>query len=176
MIKQTRKFVVLVGSHEQNGRIYRKGDIVSSQHDLDAQFVNKFREMDAGTPISGGAVLNDGTRPNPLDAPGATTLANGSAGTNPATTPNTANADVTTPAKGTEAGDDDEKDGDRTATATAQGVDVTEKFPKAKEQAFKVFKAQGQYHVYDEDDLDKPLVSGLKKAAVGPAIEELLKK
>ena len=39
-----RKFKVLMGTHIQGGKEYKKGDIVTSEEDLATKFVGKFSE------------------------------------------------------------------------------------------------------------------------------------
>lgn len=58
------------------------------------------------------------------------------------------------------------------------GKEVTEKFPSAKEQDFKVFAVPGGFNVYDADDLKSPLNKEVLKARkdIGPFVENFLKQ
>lgn len=158
-----RKFRLLngVGSHSQGGKVYRAGDgkrpgdVVASEHDLVAQWPGKFVEVDEDVPATKSAV----------------NLVGGS--------PQGQQQEAAPPSKAAEPSkqpDAQEKGGDgETGGAGDLGQDVTENFPKAVEQDFRVFKREGQYFVYDADDMSKPVGPGAKKAGVDDVIVAALK-
>lgn len=166
-----RKFRVLAGTHSQHGKLYRGpnveqgrplGEVVESPHDLTKQWVNKFQEVDASTPAT------------------KSTLSAAVGGMPPqgeANAPSSTVGDVKGPehVKGGTDDDDDDGEAEGDDATSPQGTDVTDRFPKAKEQDYKVFKHNGLYFVYDADDLVHPLTPGVKKTGVDEVVADALK-
>lgn len=189
------RFRVTEGTHvEEDGRKYTKGQTVDSPHDLAATFRGKFTPVDVQhyhpdprlAPIS----------PNPMAAPGfiddpnqrnvsAEPQSQGGAPPNrlPPATPTEGlgrgTGDGEAPS-GADAAPNAAANAGNTATLP-EGEDVTDRFPKAKEQDYRVYKRvnyapdPGPFYLYDADDLSKPVGAGLKRADVEPAVEKAIK-
>lgn len=146
------KFKVKSGAHDDGkGRIYHRGEIVESPHDLTKAFRNSFERVPDNTPATKNTALARVTVPN--DAPPETVY----------------------PVENEPTLEDDSASD--TGEVTPTGMDVTGVFPAAKDQDFKVFKREGKYFVYDADDLTKPFnETGVKKAGVAAVITAALKQ
>lgn len=142
------KFLLNGGAHQEGSRLYYAGDVIESPHDLSKSFRGKFTRVNTATPTSAGDIFPaQPTVALPADEPELEAAAS---------------ATEAIPAPGVAAG----------ALAGPLGVDVTDKFLKAGEQDFKVYKADGFYFVYDADDLKKPFnAEGVKKAEVDGIVE-----
>lgn len=140
------RFRILSGAHEQNGKLYHRGDVVESPYDLVALFVNKFERLpDAPAPAP---------VPSPTPAPSAVAKAV-SRSTEPLSP---ATQGQSTPPAGKPAetsknttAEDVEKD------PVPEGKEVTNSFRKAREQDYRVWKRDGLYFIYDVDNLYKPI-------------------
>lgn len=169
------RFEILNGSHSQSGRLYRKGDVVESSTDLTVQFVNKFQKVTDGRAVSKGVVLNSsqpalsaaekkaGKEQKPSDA----------AGDEKEIIEPGAQADKLD----TSGSSSDATGSSESGDAAPKGKDVTDQFPEAVEQEFKVYKDKSGYRVYDGDDMSKPIndESIEKKSGVKKAIKAALK-
>lgn len=161
-----QKFEVLAGVHCQDKKIYSTGDVVGSPDDLTQAFRGKFRRVDPNTPVSEGKPhigQAPGTRPVPLTAQ--ETKNAGQKGED-------LDLDPIPAPKGRKTADTGEKD-----NSPPDGKDVTERFEKALEQDYKVFKVKGGNHfVYDADNLSAPInPEGAKAEDVDGVIDGALK-
>lgn len=203
------KFRVTEGTHQdENGRVYRKGEEVESPHDLAATFRGKFVPVDPGAykgpdrlaPIS----ASPRSAPGFLDDPAqrqksAEPVAAGGAppGELPPPTPteqlgegrgsaaNPSGADAGPPYS--QESNDEPADEPAGSDASGkpgepEGTDVTDRFPKAKEQDYRVYKRtrfaapdSGPFFVYDADDLARPVGHGLKRTEVDGVVEKAIK-
>lgn len=142
------KFEVLEGKHVQNGRIFQKGDIVESKSDLCATWKNKFCEVNTSARSSVGKAV-----PNTASPPAQSAV-------------DADETDKEKKAKGKKVEEESE---------VIEGTDVTDQFTSAVEQDFKVYKNQGAYFIYNNDDLSKPFnENGVKKADVEKTIKEAI--
>jgi hypothetical protein len=160
------KYVVLAGTHHDvDGTAYKAGDVVTSEHDLQAQFREKFRKLDTpplppAPEVPQVAVSQQPLEPQPTNETSRTTLEQ-----NPVAA-NTATAD-----KGKAADSDDE------GSAEGKGTDVSKDFPKATENDFLVFKKGRKHYVYDGDKPEAVLnQDGANKGDVDGIIEGALRK
>lgn len=161
--RRVMKFRVKDGIHVDGNRVWKRGEITASIHDLTTAFKNKFDRVDDSTPAHIGWLRE------PVDE-----IPNENAKSNVVAMP------IAPPAKPaqiepavTETDADD--DADETPTGPA-GIDKTAQFPKAVEQDCRVFKHERLFFVYDGDDLTTPInATGVKKPAVDGVIESHLK-
>lgn len=149
-----------VGDHFQNGTIYGPGTVIVSEHPLNEAYPNKFDKVDDSTPATAG---KGGPQPTIIGgqaSPAAISQPQPAAGRGQAP-----QADTTQPPA-------------TAATDVPAGLDVTEKFPAAVEQEFKVYKREGKYYVYDTMGAADPLLnpSGSSKAEVADVIAKALAK
>lgn len=157
------RFQVVEGVHVgDDGRRYKKDDVVNSPHDLAATFRGKFRRMDTVQSVAEEVGRQVGG-PGP---------------SGPTFVPPTGSAPVPEVPE--------EEDDAETAPGTAEGpvepgkpkgTNQTAKFPTAKEQDYSVYKSGGLFYVYDNDDLNKPInETGVAKGGVEKVITDALKK
>lgn len=173
------KFRVMRGIHVQGGKVYQgikyngqnqityPGDVVETEMDLAATFVNKFQRVVDDEPTNRGRQMNDpASRASNIAAsirdeqerkqhdlslpPGNFQSFNAPIGQPPA-------KPVVQEA------------------VLPDGLDVTTRFPKANEQLFKVYKRNKMYFVYDEDNMSTPLnADGVDKAGVDEIVKNVL--
>lgn len=192
------KFRLVEGTHKDgpSGREYKKGDLVDSPHDLAATFRGKFVPADPAHyhPPDRLAPLSD----NPTSAPGFTddpaqrTVSaepQAAGGAPPDRLPPATPTEQLGRGHGSEDEDPSGADFGPNAAQNAskapgepEGTDVTDRFPKAKEQDYKVYKRtsfnppdEGVFFLYDADDLSKPVGHGLKRGDVDAAVEKAVK-
>lgn len=150
------KYQVLEGSHYHDGRLHGKGDVIQTNVDLIAQFPNKFLKVGDSTP--------------PTNSPAPLVL--GPAGSHGVDESKLPPKDLALTSEKPKP----EKKG-ATKSEAPKGKDVTDKFPDAAEEDFKVFKNEGQYFVYDADDLSQPKnEQGVDKAGVAGVVKKALEK
>lgn len=154
------KFELLAKSFDntnEDGRTYKKGDIVDSPHNLAASFRGRFRRVEATAadfrPLPGPPIAYTD---RPLTAPQMAIQAPQPGGP----------VVATQPAETDEAG----------APGEAIGQDVTARFPKAVEQDYKVYKRGPKFFVYDADEPAKAInPDGAKRDEVDAIIDKDLK-
>jgi hypothetical protein len=146
------KFKVLAGPHVHSGRVYSKGDIIESEHDLAATWRNSFARVPDDEEASAGKrqqVIGEVIGGSPNQPPA-----------EPAVNE-----------------DEGEVETDQSGKSGPLGTEVTKNFPKAIEQDFKVFKHESQYLIYNAEDLTKPIDGcPVAKAGVNALIEKELAK
>lgn len=152
------KFQLIGGDHvDEAGNSYTKNAIIESPHDLTRTFRLKFRRVSDVTPVTkkGPKVVNMVPNLAPPEAIGEVA--------EPADV-----GTINTPALPPVA---------PPASETGLGMEVTDQFPTAKEQDYKVYKRTGKYFVYDADDLTKAFnPDGSKKTDVDGVIASALGK
>jgi len=154
------KFKVLAGPHVHSGRVYSKGDIIESEHDLAATWRNSFARVPDDEEASAGKrqqVIGEviGGSPNQPTKPEV----------------------EKPPAEPAVNEDEGEVETDQSGKSGPLGTEVTKNFPKAIEQDFKVFKHESQYLIYNAEDLTKPIDGcPVAKAGVNALIEKELAK
>lgn len=155
-------FKLLAGAHIQDGREYKAGDVVEADHDLAASFRLKFEEVDGhGRPSKGRRIDN----PTPL--PG---MDMGLEEPNKAEKAPKGKA-----AKAVEIAEPEAESDAKPEANAKRGRDVTEEFPLAAEEDFKVYRRRGLYTVVDIDDPSKPVAEGIAKTEVDKVIKKALK-
>jgi hypothetical protein len=165
------RFRVLDGCHiHSDGRSYAKGDVVESFYDLSKQLMNKFVLVNDSEPLSPGAksIADISERPRnelpPLPPPGSP-LANPVV---PLVTSSAKMVENVVPSKRTS----QKSSGKHEALS---GKNMTNRFPKAAEEDFIVYKHDGVYFVFDEDDATRPINEvGVEKKFVDSIIEGAL--
>lgn len=148
-------FRLTSGTFAYKGHIYNAGDIIESATDLCRVFVNKFTKVDFQAPAAAPAPVQEAPQ-NDVAAPEAPEAAP-EAMEAPQAPPKASPA----PSSKAPAGPD-------------KGEDVTDKFPKALEEDFKVFRtAKNEYWIYDNDAPEVRLNSkSLKRADVNKFIQD----
>lgn len=150
-----RLFRVLSGSHDEGGKIYQKGEEVSSERDLVSMFANKFEAVGDFTP----AVVETPDPAPPTKKP--VELIE--------TTTDENKIFRTHEPKPSGPSDDSKVDLD----STDHGIDITEEFQSAVDAGLHVYKRRGWCTVVD--DGVKVNGKGLKQADVGAFIDTMLK-
>jgi hypothetical protein len=173
------KFRVMRGIHVQGGKVYQgikyngqnqityPGDIVDTEENLAATFVNKFQRVVDDEPTNHGRHLNDpSARVSNIAVSIREEQERKQADLNlPQGNFQQFNAPLgAPPAKPVVQ-----------APVIPDGLDVTTRFPKANEQLFKVYKRDKKYFVYDEDNMLTPLnADGVDKVGVDELVKNAL--
>lgn len=157
-MSKARQFQVASGGPHvhDDGRSYKVGMIVKSDHDLVKMFPNKFTEVGV-LPVPSTALLDRGD----------------------------ALEDVISEKRAQkireQQADEDLSDGGVAAAkksakvaAAARGLDVTKHFPKAADEGFTVCKREKLYHVYEGDSTDPINKKALAKDEVESFVEKHL--
>lgn len=150
----TMKFQVLEGIHVDGPHIYKKDNVIETIHDLVTMFPGKFRRVDDATKATAPMRM---AAMGSIGAPADVTKDN-AAGNAP-----------------TDEDEDDEKGEDGEDGTLVKGVDVTDRFPTASENDYKVFKSEGQYFVYDGDTMKRVNEEGVNRTGVDQVIKDALK-
>lgn len=147
-----RKFQLLPGvaPHYEHQRMYSAGQVVANNDDLTKAYANKFVEVSADTPDTYGVGSDNGKYVH---------VGAGKETARSERLPKVGrNADLSSkkpPAKPGQAPPEvvDNTQGEQPFDPDSLGKDMTDKFPKAGEQDFRVYRREGLYFVYDADKL-----------------------
>jgi len=144
-------FRLKAGTHVQNDRTYKKGDVVETDIDLASLFPAQFDATGTAAPSAPVApVADDG--PVTAEPPKKAAQV---APSPPPVPPSTSDTDGT--------------------KADVRGRDVTKRFPLAVDEDFQIFYKKGKYRVYDIDAPAKALnPRGCTKVGVDKVIKRAL--
>lgn len=141
-------FRVLGGQYKYNGKIYKKGETFTSHLDLDQTFPHHFVRVEAPT-----------TPTENVAKPARHKAHRGRAVPRQEPTQSKASTGVTVPPV------DADSDG--------PGMDVTVKFPKAKDASLVVYRKASKFFVHEADDPTPLNTEGLERGEVDAFIERM---
>lgn len=147
------KFLLLEkrGNHRQHGTIYTSGDIIDSESDLTLKFKNKFRRIDPNEGLPTVDEIAESGYKDPEEFLKRLKALRAKKGSKKKVLKKLSKK-----------------------TKDDRGVDVTDTFPAAKEDGFKVFRQGSFFHVFEGNE-KKPLnEKGLKKGKVVAFLKDYL--
>ena len=155
-------FKVKKGIHKEDDVVYKQGEVVESNLNLDVVFRNKFEKLPDNTPTAKTAQSPELPKPEEDKGVAPTKAA-------PESSDDLDDTKIDD-GDGVEDLDDDEP---VVIDTKKYGAEVTKKYPKAEEKRVRIFKKGTSYNVFDADDGEKLNVKKLDKSGVKKLLSSL---